>query len=695
MIVLAVVVALAFIVITVVKRIASDADREAVAPGGAEKQRIQSFWAAYNRANTLRTQGDFAGAAAAYREALQLNPAHEDCLYYLGTSLEERGDYAQAVEIFRQLLAINPSSGRALGELGNTLSLLAPGASVDYEQARQAFLQNIQINREQAGPFVRLGMMELDQGHWEAALEKFRVAAGFGSPDGNFWVGYTLFLQKKLSEAVPSFRKVLDTYAHERKITGRGVLSEGDVLPAPGKPLTALEKAGLKSMLFLHWTALRMGGYPAGLPHEFQLRPRTSLETAPLPADARLPLGASGGRAVPIDFDKDGHMDLIVVGPGQPLKLYRREGEKYAEGTEVAGLKGVSDIWTAYATDYDSDGYPDLYLVRSGFLGSGQNLLYHNNRNGTFSNVTAAMGLEGIRATAGACFFDFDGDGRTDLLEVGASDREHSAVRLYRNVGDRFVESTLAAGLSASGTAVDCTAGDFNRDGKADLFVLFWQTGGVLYANQGNGKFADATAQAGLSGIRGRRFNAVFFDYDKDGLPDLLVTGHAPFEEAVRTLLQPEYRPAGNTPRLFHNKGHGSFEEVTAEAGLNRCYGTMQVLPVDVDSDGWTDLLFVNGSQDAQRLEPSVVLRNVKGKKFQEWFYVPGFGSPGNFIGATLVPSARSGPPNVFFAGNPIVGNKLGTSALFFQLQAPQTSATHTRQGSAPKGSPGPALRKP
>lgn len=487
LIALAVVVAVAFVAITVAKRRTLDTDHAETAPSEAEKTRIKSFWEAYNQANTFRTQGEFARGVAAYREALRLNPAHEDSLYYLGTCLEELGAYAQAAESFRHLLSINPSSGRALGELGNTLSLPAPGASVDYEQARQAFLQNIQINREQAGPFVRLGMMELDQGHWEAALEKFRVAAGFGSPDGNFWVGYTLFLQKQYPAAVPYFRKVLDAYGRERKIAGRGVLSEGDVIPAPGKPLTALEKAGLKAMLFLYWSAQRMGGYPAGIPHEFQIR---RPETESLLADARRPLGASGGRVVPIDFDKDGNVDLIVAGPGQPLKLFLREGEKYADRTEAAGLKGVSDIWTAYATDYDSDDYVDLYLVRSGYLGSGQNLLYHNNRNGTFSNVSFAMGLEGIRATAGACFFDFDGDGRTDLLEVGASDREHSAVRLFRNAGDRFVESTLAAGLLVSGTAVDCAVGDFNRDGKADLFVLFWQTGGILYTNHGNGKFA-------------------------------------------------------------------------------------------------------------------------------------------------------------------------------------------------------------
>ena len=685
LIVLAAVVAAALLLITVIRRSTSDAGRAGASPDSAERRRVQSFWAVYNQANTFRTQGDFARAAAGYREALRLNPSHEDSLYYLGTSFEELGDYTQAVESFRQLIALNPSSGRAFGELGNALSLRAPGAPLDYAQARQAFLRTIQINGEQAGPFLRLGMVELDQGRLDAALEKFRVAAGFGSPDGNFWVGYTLFLQKKYAHAVPYFRKVLDTYSRERKFTGRGVPSEGDVLPAPGKPLTALEKAGLQSLLFLHWAAQRLGGYPAGIPSEFQIPSRVENRIETPSSIAGNVLGAGGGRVVAFDLDNHGHAGLVVAGPGRPLKLFRRENGQYADVTEAAGLQGISDIWNAYAVDYDGDGYPDLYLIRSGFLGSGQNVLYRNNRNGTFSDLTAAMGLAGRRATAAACFLDFDGDGRIDLVEVGAAGSTHSAVRIFRNTGSRFIESSAVAGLSGAGTAVDCGVADYNRDGRPDLFVLFWQTGGVLYANLGNGKFADATAQAGLSGIRGRRFSAVFFDFDKNGLPDLLVTAHAPFEDAVRSLLQPDFRPAENTPRLFRNMGNGTFEEVTAQAGLNRSYGTMQVLPVDVDSDGWTDLLLVNGSLDAQRLEPSVILRNVQGKSFEEWASVPGFEEPGNFIAAGIVVSAPNAPPGIFFANNPILGNRFGAGAYFFGLRKAKASVPTTPQSILPR----------
>ena len=166
----------------------------------------------------------------------------------------------------------------------------------------------------------------------------------------------------------------------------------------------------------------------------------------------------AGGRAAWADFDKDGNTDLLTVGLGSPVLLYRNLGSRFVDVTASAGLAGVRDVWDARWVDYDGDGYPDLYLLRSGFSGAGQNLLYHNNHDGTFTDVTAAMGLEGERSTASACFADFDGDGRPSLVEVGVSDATHSAVRFFRNSGRRFVEETLQAGLLAGrdGTAVDC-----------------------------------------------------------------------------------------------------------------------------------------------------------------------------------------------------------------------------------------------
>ncbi len=631
---------LAFGAITIAKRRSSESAVAAAVPADAARQRIRDFWAVYNRANGFRIQGDFARAVPAYHEALQLDPRHEDSLYYLGASLEELGDYAGAAESFRLLIALNPLSGRALGELGHTLSVLEPGAPGDFAGARQALLRNVEVNREQAGPFIRLGLLELDQGRPDAAAEQFRLASGFGSPEGTFLFGYARFLQKRYREAIPYFQKVVDSYWRDRKAAAKGVTQEGDILPAPGKPLTSLARAGFKSLLFLYWSAQRLGGYPASVPREFRIHPAELARSAALATSiADLGPSVAGGRVVSLDLDQAARPGLLVVGPNQPLRLYRREGERLEDVTAASGLRGIDHVWDADSVDYDGDGYQDLYLIRSGFLGAGENLLYHHNRDGTFSDATRAMGLTGARATAHACFADFEGNGRPDLVEAGASDGHHAPLRFFRNNGQRFIDATAQAGFAARNTAVDCAVADFDGDGRPDLFVTYWRQGAVLYRNLGNGKFQDVTEQAGLGDLSGESFGALFFDYDRDGKPDLLVTRYAPYEDVVRCLLQPAFQAPWSSPRLFHNLGQGRFEDVTRRAGLERAYGTLAAVAADVDGDGWPDLLMVNGSLDAQRLEPSVVLRNLQGQAFREWSYLPSFDFPGNYFAATALGS--------------------------------------------------------
>ena len=551
--------ALVFAAITIAKRRGAESAAGEAAPADAARQRIRDFWAVYNRANDFRIRGDFTEAVPAYREALQLNPQHEDSLYYLGASLEELGDYAGAAESFRRLIALNPSSGRALGELGHVLSVLAPGAPRDFVGARQALLRNIEVNREQAGPFIRLGSLELDQGHAEAAAEHFRLASGFGSPEGTFLLGYALFLLNRYREAVPYFQKVVEAYWRDRKATAKGVTQEGDILPAPGKPLTPLARAGFKSLLFLYWSAQRLGGYPAAVPKEFQIHP--------------------------------------------------------------AGFAGTSVLTISFA---------DL--------------------------APSAVGKRVVSA-------DFEGNSRLDRVEAGAGDASHPPLRLFRNTGQRFVDATAQAGFAARNTAVDCALADFDHDGKPDLFVTYWRQGAVLYRNLGNGKFQDVTEQAGLKDLSGESFGALFFDFDRDGLPDLLVTRYAPYEDVVRCLLQPAFQAPWSSPRLFHNLGHGRFEEVTRSVGLDRAYGTIEAMAADMDGDGWPDLLLVNGSLDALRLEPSVILRNLQGKGFREWAYLPSFDAPGNFLAASVTAESPGGA-RIALAPNPLMRIFLQRDAL-------------------------------
>ncbi len=650
--------AFAFALITVRKTLNSES--QAVSEFGrsaVEKERIRNFWTAYHQATRLRSQGDFGKAAASYRQALEINPTHEESLYYLGNCLFEVGNYSEATKMYQRITQLNPASHRGFSQLGVTLSTPEPGAPLQLEQARKAFERNAEINKEESGPFLRLGLLALNQGNLQEALEQFNIAAGFRSPEGYFLAGYVCFRQQHYQQALDLFRRVLEMNAREKKISGRGILSEGDIKPASTQAArTPLEAAGMKSLIYLYWTAVRMGGYPAQVEPAFRLRGRDGIADRDL--SRVVDLMRTGlkkdprGRSAWADYDNDGDPDLAVVSPQGLLALYRNDGNKFTDVARSSGLAAASGGWDLCWGDYDGDGRQDLYVVGTGFIGEGQNTLYHNNPGGTFTDVTPQSGLGGKRSTARAFFFDYDRDGKLDLLEVGNGGAETPSLRLFRNYGGgRFREESERAGIKFEGNAVDCAIGDYDHDGFADLLVLRWKRPAILYRNTEKGSFADVTSAAGLAGLGGDGFSALFFDYDGDGRPDLLVTSHAPYELAVQQLIKPDSTHTQSTSRLFRNQRNGTFKEVTAEVGLNHCYGVMQAVAVDFDRDGWTDLVFANGGLEQQYLEPSVLLRNLKGKSFSPCLYLPSFNDPLNTSGAAAAVE-KDGRVDLYLSGS-------------------------------------------
>ncbi|MCP5120200.1 MAG: hypothetical protein GY953_56105, partial [bacterium] len=452
----------------------------------------------------------------------------------------------------------------------------------------------IELNPEQAGPFLQLGQLYLTLGDVDGALSQFRIAARFGSPEGHSWAGFALLTGNKPAEAAAEFQQTLDIHRPERQLSGAGIAAEGDVLPNPGKPLSALERAALTATIHRKWLDRSAGG--AGV--------------RPLPGVT--PTGRASYSAP----------HLFVAGPG--AALYRSTGDGFSDVTQVAGLAGLADVFdSAWAGD-------DLYLL------GGRNRLFRNQGDGTFSDITEQAGLGGSRTTSRAIFFDYDSDSRLDLLEIG------SPPRLFHNEGTRWVP---AAFPSVEGTITDAVVSDFNQDGRPDIFLLRWRKPALMLLNDGDGAFRDAARALGLTPIAGDRYSAISLDYNQDGRADLFVSAHAPFPEVARSILQPGALGIPAMPKLFRNND-GRFEDVSAEAGLTSVHGTLQAVTADFNSDTLPDILLVNGSLDGRRVEPSVLLRNIEGRTFAEELRLP----PASYAGATIADFNRDGSPDLYLA---------------------------------------------
>jgi hypothetical protein len=230
-----------------------------------------------------------------------------------------------------------------------------------------------------------------------------------------------------------------------------------------------------------------------------------------------------------------------------------------------------------------------------------------------FKHNSGAFGKKYLPETmgSGVCFIDYDNDGWQDIFLVNSMDwPEHKTGKsfpaLYHNNHDgTFTDVTREAGLAIEAYGQGCAVGDYDNDGYEDLYLT---TVGAnhLFRNLGNGKFADVTAKAGVASP-GFSASAVWFDYDNDGKLDLFVTHYIDWsiekdqyctlDNKNKSYCTPQtYK--GESSRLYHNKGNGVFEDVTKQAGLfDPKSKALGVALLDYDSDGWMDLFVSNDTE--------------------------------------------------------------------------------------------------
>jgi hypothetical protein len=360
------------------------------------------------------------------------------------------------------------------------------------------------------------------------------------------------------------------------------------------------------------------------------------LENSPTPAKYLIET-MPGGVAL-LDYNNDGLLDIFLVNGGlvtNPAqspdnfnrhdprywnRLYRQNKDgSFTDVTKEAGLSNAGDgnygMGVAVG-DYDNDGYPDIFVTNYG-----RNILYHNNGDGTFTDVTAKAGVAGGGWSVSAGFFDYDNDGKLDLFVTRYMDWDTKHNKdcggnyhtycppeefpsttniLYHNNGDgTFTDVSKKSGIAAKkGRALGVAFADYDGDGFTDIFVSNDGMQQYLYHNNGNGTFTEVGMEAGVAlSEDGRRLSGmgtVFQDYDNDGKPDVIVT------ELPREIYG-----------VYHNDGDGSFTYRSLETGLGLLSSGSSGWGVgleDFHNNGKEDLFVAQGHvlDNVEKIDPSL-----------------------------------------------------------------------------------------
>lgn len=362
-----------------------------------------------------------------------------------------------------------------------------------------------------------------------------------------------------------------------------------------------------------------------------------------------------GGGVALLDYDNDGRLDIfftngaLIDDPMPDTKTPDKSDKKFwnrlyhqnADGTftdvtEKAGLTGMTQGYYSMGVavgDYDNDGFEDIYVT-----GFGGNILYHNNGNGTFTDVTKQAGVGAAGWSASSGFVDYDNDGKLDLFVTRYLDWNFKTNRycgekrpgyraychpdnyegvtniLYHNNGDgTFTDVSEKAGIAnPHGKGLGVAFADYDGDGHTDIFVANDSVQCFLYHNNGNGTFTEVGLLAGVGyNEDGKTFAGMgvdFSDYDNDGLPDIVITD----------LSNERYI-------LFRSNGDGSFRDVTNQSGMGSAtlaFSGWSTHFFDFDNDGWKDLFVAQShvmdtiektSPNLRYLEPPLLLRNQSG----------------------------------------------------------------------------------
>jgi tetratricopeptide (TPR) repeat protein len=404
------------------------------------------------------------------------------------------------------------------------------------------------------------------------------------------------------------------------------------------KTLLADDPNDLESRWLMNIAYMTTGGYPEQVPPGLLLKVEdddTMHIVKPfkdVAANIGLNFRDMGGGSIVDDFNNDGYPDIILSSWAltEHMHYYRNNGNgTFTDLSDSSGLGYLTGGLNMMQTDYNNDGLKDIFVLRGawkGKFGENPNSLLRNNGDGTFTDVSKESGLLSFHSTQTATWADFNNDGWLDVF-IGNETTPQGGINpceLYiNNRNGTFTEVAAAAGCAITEFVKGVTSGDYDNDGLTDIFISTLNGKKILLKNESvkNGavKFADVTQEVGLNAGLVRTFPTWFWDYDNDGWLDILVCSYE-FSEPLAYYAAAEaiHAPLGNAGKifLFRNNHDGTFEDVSAKAGLNKIAFAMGANFGDIDNDGYLDFYLGTGNPKFKSLIPNKLFKNMNGAGF-------------------------------------------------------------------------------
>jgi tetratricopeptide (TPR) repeat protein len=535
----------------------------------ALKQDRKSPNAWYGLGMLAKNTGDAQAAIEAFKHVIEIDPNDPDTWYFLGTAYVQAKQFPQAIEAFEHALKINPLHASAEFGLSRAYQ-----QSSDVEHAREHLKKFQYLTQNKIGAPMSLAYGE--QGQYSRAVE---------SPSA------------LLKAPAPIKVRFVDRTKEAGIVTKGGNPGVTDMASflGPGACFLDYDGDGRPDLLVAD------GGSEGGLGLYHNLG-NGKFEVVTRKAGLNPSLHGIGCTAG--DYDNDGATDLAVSFGDRILLLHNEKNGTFKDVTETAGIK--SDGFNAGLTflDYDHDGDLDLFVTKysdqpqfdprkptatpDNARVTGANVMWRNNGNGTFTDVTNEVGLAGSAPTIAAVGSDYNNDRAIDLIETGwyrappiFENPREGKFKLFPNE-----ETTPTAGVAVL---------DFDHDGWMDLAYTHWgPPDWSLWRNQA-GKSFEPVKLPESNWVRA--YGVAAFDYDNDGWIDLVAVG--------------ETKDGKGEVRLFRNLGPDGFKDVSAEVGLDKIQlkDPRAIITGDYDGDGATDLLIT------QNHGPAVLLRNEGGNQ--------------------------------------------------------------------------------